>query len=339
MSDPLESFVDIDVPWEDESTPLADRSTLEAWATCPAMARMKEQGMGLAGLPAASGNEVHDAISEIITDYLDCGEAMSRADLRQLLTDRIRYARPDVQPDAIQGMAAWLVAEVIYEAPTGGIIRYDGGEGERSGQLAFDVNGVRVTGEVDLLLATMSPDVLRIVDWKSGWGAYSIERVASEFQCQVYAWLCFMNFDVQRVDFVVVNTRKRFCTPRVSFERGRDLQNIQARIERSVTAMKTWQGRDDAPAWPAPEKCRWCDVALSCKAFVPSQPAATMIRTDPALAVDALVAYERLHDLYIEELTAIRAQTGEPIVGHSGAVFDYPKPTTRKQKPRLLEGD
>ena len=79
-----------------------DRSLLERCATCPFQARAILDGrVNDSSHAANSGQAVHDAISATITDYIEANGQYEPADLRNMLEQNLRGARPDIQPDAI----------------------------------------------------------------------------------------------------------------------------------------------------------------------------------------------------------------------------------------------
>lgn len=301
---------------------VVDRSTLERYSTCPAAARFIEAGMVLdSSLAAASGEEVHQAIGRAITSYVDSRGVLSTADVRGELEANVLSSRPDVQPDAIRGLlrSVWGIAEYITKRHPDNILRWDGGDGDRSGQLAVDLPGLcRVTSELDLLHATPAPKVLGEVDWKSGRGAFGIDRIADSFQFQVHAWLVLSTYpEVDCLEVRVWHTRSGFAQYPVSFAR-KDMPKWTARIRAAVGLW--WTHRltppTEAPAWPAVEKCRLCPAAAVCPAGV----AGAGVAANPVQAVDNLIAMEAAAEQQATNLRAYVEAHG-PVQGTGGEWF------------------
>jgi hypothetical protein len=93
---------------------------------------------------------------------------------------------------------------------------------DRSGQLAADLipadddrGAVRLTSELDLLMATASEEELDWCDWKSGWKWWTATDVRDAFQFQMHAWLIFHRFPtVSRINCRVFMTREGFAPRR-----------------------------------------------------------------------------------------------------------------------------
>lgn len=266
-----------------EWAPTADRSTLERYATCPLSARLAETHIKSAGKMAAVGNEAHDAISATIKYFVkvfdETNEYVNPSEIDRVLTSEMLRSRPDVQPEVFKSIRdSWGVVKLIHDAKPWGIVKHDGGDGDRSGQMAEDVETecglVQVTSEIDFLAATSSQEVVRAVDWKTGWGEWSEGDVEDAFQMQMLAWLVFCEFPgddkgppVEEVLFQVYNTRTYRLTHPVRFLR-RNMAQYAARV---AEAAETWAKNHSAPisavpAWPTREGCRLCSVAAYCTA-------------------------------------------------------------------------
>jgi PD-(D/E)XK nuclease superfamily protein len=158
-------------------------------------------------------------------------------------------SRPDVQPQVVQALRrTFPIIEHLTTHPNNlpraseDLMRYDGGEGQHAGQLAADIlpalddgsrGPVRGTGELDLLLATVSPEELEMVDFKSGWREWNAGEVAESFQFQMYAWLVLQNYPaVQRVRVRVYITRAGEFTGAVEFTRRQDHVEVSRRRSR-----------------------------------------------------------------------------------------------------------
>lgn len=291
---------------------LIDRSDLERCAECPMQMRLLRERKRVVGTAANIGQEVHDAISKTIASYIDAGGMISRSDLADELTRNLQFTRPDVQPQAIEAAKAvvWAVARMINETDPDAILHFDGGEGKRSGQFAWDIDDdVRLTQEADLVLGTASKEVLRVPDWKSGRGVMDIDDVRDSFQFQELSVLIFQTYpDVQRIDVVVCNTRQGFPLPPVHFHRSK----LPQYIARLRTAVNAWVDNEEKPleqvaCWPATEKCRLCDAAIDCPA------AEWELKADPADLFRQKIAAEAKVAAIEEVLQAAVAKAGAPV--------------------------
>ncbi len=249
---------------------LLDRSTLQAYSECPYKGMALETGLVPSGnLMTVSGQAVHDVAAFVV------GECVQHDNLveRQEAMDFARMTdRTDVQQDVldackpfVSGLRWWL-----KDRNPADILRHDGGEGERSGQLAADLlpatkarGPIRLTSELDLLVATKADTVLDEIDFKSGRKGFTIEDIATSFQFRLHCWLVMANYpDVQVLRVSVWHTRKGRRTPPVTFTR-RDAQDAEGML------LKAWEGREgtsregvEVPTWPDSGKCSWCPCLL-----------------------------------------------------------------------------
>lgn len=316
---------------EDDDLPIVDRSTLERWATCPAQARLfadrKEPP-----LPdvAAAGTEVHRCLGQVITDYLASDGNMRPAELVEVATELLQHSRPDVQPDSIRAIRSslWAWARLVASINPLNILHYDGGSGKRSGQLAIDLNGYRVTSELDFCHSGPSPELVHLVDYKTGWDTWTASDVADSFQFQLHAVLLLHRYErINGVEVVIWNTRTNQRTYRVVFDR-RDYDTYRARIAEAVSVMRANQGRPIASvaAWPTAEKCRLCPVAARCPAIEADSETA-----ESKLA--RLIAIERAGELLAAELSAIVESTGHDLRLPTGEAFGFGR-KKRATKPK-----
>ena len=264
-----------------EWAPTADRSTLERYATCPLSARLAEKHIKSAGTMAAVGNEAHDAISATISAYVAAGCAddpaaqhwMSPAEINELLVTNLRHSRPGLQPETLAAFAGtYRLAEILHPIAPWAILKHDGGQGERCGQMTEDVETslgvVQATSEIDLLAATQVKEIVRAIDWKTGWAEWSEGDVENAFQMRMLAWLVLSTFtEADVVESQVYNTRTRRLTYPVRFTRDR-MAEYAAQVQE---ACETWMRYRSAPisavpAWPTREGCRLCSVAAYCTA-------------------------------------------------------------------------
>lgn len=330
---PLSAFIDID---DEQPLPPLDRSRLQNYATCPAMARFIETGKVLSSSRAADiGNEVHAAFSEATDEYVTSDGILNPRDLVDVAMGRLLRARPDVQPDAIDAAkySLWNWASILSDVHPSNVLRYDGGKGGRSGQLTHNVQwlGVAITSELDLLYSGPSKQVLHEIDYKSGYTSFSATAVAKSFQFQTHAYLVFHNYpEVSELEVSIWETRGKRPNPPVTFRRE-DLNQYEMRIMTAAQLWKQWHTTEPAecPAWPDAEKCGMCRAARFC----PIQPPKSCV-ADPAGFVktmhvlsEALGQMETDAALYVE-------QFGE-IVTPEGICFGREKPTTRRPKATL----
>lgn len=301
---------------EHPDLPLIDRTNAENWATCPWMGKECEQGRGgPVGLLAESGEAIHQCLSAVTQAWIDSNGAHTAADLRNDLEIEMRRVRPDLQPDVINGLkpSIWAWANFISGGYQGrmihphNIMRFDGGEGFRSGQLAWEIPdlGVCLTSEIDLLLATASIEVVENVDYKSGHKPWWCDDVADAFQFQVHATLILHNYpDVNAVRTRVWCTRLNRVTHTVVFPRNR-LHDYEVRIRSALEARRTHY--DNPPTWPMPEKCGQCQVAARC-------PVATYpISAEPVDVLRDLIAVEARADALRQVLKAHVSKTKQDV--------------------------
>ena len=324
---------------------LLDRSTLERYAACPAQGLFAEKHPELCGGPAATaGQEAHEVIGWALGEWISSGEIPA-----DNMEANARMARPDVQPDVLDSIrpVIWSITKLCRTRNPADILRYDGGEGERSGQLATellpatDTRGhVLFTAEVDLLMATVAETVLRVIDWKTGRKDFTYTAVAGMFQAAAYSTLVHDNYpDVQRVEFQICQTRKNRWTAPVAFTkrdaadmRGRLLQAVEIR-RRALAVAETCPSNVDA--WPAAEKCRICPCLMQCP-FLDGTP--RKIASDPV----AFARMQQIIDLQAAEdhkALAAWVDTHGPIEWDGGSYGRFPvakpkkRPCTFKETP------
>lgn len=312
-----------------------DRSTLEVWKDCPMQARLKMEAKDLVGIIAVGGEEGHQSVSRMITRALPGWDDISPREFASMLLAELRASRPDVQPDVVEAFqsVAWKIGGLLAEHTAAHVLRYDGGEGDRSGQLAWECGEFLVTSELDLLLATQAKSVLREHDWKSGWKFHDIDSVRDSLQFQLHAVLVLNNYpDCEELDVAVWNTRKGSRLPYVTFPRTK-LPQYEARIKSYLNILADYESAplDKVPCWASTEKCRICDVSARCPAVDRPLPADDGELLRKRIAVNAhLGAIDA-------ELQARVTKRGKPIETPDGdeyGKFGAAKPTmTWKVKP------
>lgn len=327
MSDLISSFcADI----EDMPATLrpVDRSTLERYAECPALARFVESGRVVEqNNIMASGNEGHAALSRTTAEHIRARGAMNAGDLAEYALAELRGSRPDLQPDVIDSMRAtvWPWAKHVAAIHPVNILHFDGGEElKRPGQLAADLASLhlRPTSEVDLLYAGDAPKMLHEIDYKTGYKVHSVRDVAESFQFQMHAWLVLQTYpEVDCLEVRVWNTRRNILTYGVEFKR-RDFANWDARIRHAagLCVQHMHDTPEDAPAWPTVEKCDGCRAAIVCRhARLDHGTAETLV--DSLVAMDAKRAeLSRLLD------SELRRRGVSEIVTELGNAYGYGKP-------------
>lgn len=313
-----------------------DRSTLENYAHCPAMARFIETGLvGDCSHIATVGNEVHEAFGDVVRDWIGCEGDLDAGGLVESFAGRLRNARPDVQPDVLDAArhAAYPWAYYVRSINPHDIMRYDGGKNERSGQLAIDYEdlGIRYTSEVDFLCSSPSPEVLDETDYKSGYKKHSLDDIANSFQFQSHAALVLTNYpEVQCLRIRVWNVRMGGPTYWVEFPRKRMLE-WECRIRSA--ADRYLAHRDVLPqvseAWPNVDKCPWCPAAIVCPAVG---------RVDVEKLSDPIAVVDELHALGMRQQAlekfawAAIQKSGQDIVTPAGICFGNNKPK-KSRKP------
>jgi hypothetical protein len=309
---------------------LLDRSTLEDWAECPAMAWGKAHLLTMPDCsePATAGSEGHDVISHAMTARI---AGCSYGEMIEYLRIKAGESRPDVQPEVCTALAIGartIAGRICYqedgeERHPDDIRRYDGGHGERRGQLAMDFQHgemtYRLTGELDLLMSTIAPTVLDLDDWKMGRKWWTPTDVAASFQFQFYAELVFRNYpDAQQVNVRVHMPAMASSTEPVEF-RQKDRARIRARIATALATYHEYASKpsiEAIPAYPLPEKCAWCPLCVPGKCPMVRRDAREVPPT-PEGMLEALIATEaaatRMRGLLTQHVrdTGLEVQFGQ----------------------------
>ncbi len=272
---------------------LLDRSLLQNYIECPCMGVAIETGIVQnGGLPADSGNEVHDCFAAVVSEYIISDGQATAADLVKVAVSQAQVSRTDVQPDVLDAVriGVWPIAKaIIYRADgqhrnPADILRHQDGQGERTGQIAYDIvaggpgkPAQRLTTELDLLMAGDAKDELQITDWKTGRSDWTAAKVRAAFQFHFHALLVFKTYpDCTRVWVRVWSPRTGGATGWVGFTR-RDTEDVEARCEMGVLARKVaLEDPVNAACYPDAERCCWCPAAGICpKAADPAPKLAT----------------------------------------------------------------
>lgn len=316
---------------------VVDRSTLERFSQCPAQARfIEDRRVRDTSDEAESGSAVHEAFSRVTTAYVESRGQMGVSDLKDELLSEACRARPDIQPDVVNAIraCAWPWAKFLNSIHHDNVLRWDGGDGERSGQLAHDFAEFRLrpTTELDLLFVSKSTDLLEVIDYKSGFKRWTHDDVSDSFQFAMQAWLCLHNYpEVQAVRVRVWNTRINTLTYAVTYQRA-DLYPLDWRIRSACLAYHTHRGRkpEDSETWPTVAKCQMCGAAALCPAASREIQEGAL---DAAGLVDEIVA-RRANLAAMEKIAAgIVKSTGRDIVTPAGNCFGTGRPK-RKVSPK-----
>lgn len=306
--------------------PTLDRSELEIWGECPMQARLLEDRKRVVGDAAHIGEEGHKPIGRTIANYIAAGGNWGRKEILDELQTNLMDARPDVQSRVWEAFSrsVWAIADCLAPLHPDAILKHDGGEGKRSGQIATEVCQLQFTSELDLLHATPSKAVLRECDWKSGWGFWDIDRVYHSFQFQSHAVLVFDNFpDCEVLEVAVLNNRIGKFIRTVEFERKDMLRFVANIAGRSVNHAKySRQPVETVPAWPTEERCAICPCTHRCPM------AEAEFAEAPEVQVDQLVVTEARVKALKKRLTAVRKERGEAIVSPNGNKYGH-KPQSK----------
>lgn len=311
-----------------------DRSTLERWATCPQQAWLMSRHKTPVGDIAEAGTQVHDAISRAIQGWIDARGMISPQDFTNSLELELLSSRPDVQPDVISAMrkSLWSFSRFITNEHYQNILRFDGGEADKSGQLSHDFDSLncRVTAELDLILATPSKQEVDVFDWKSGWAHWTASQVKKSFQFQMQSWLVLENYpNVECVRVTIWNLRENRRTYSVEFFRS-DMPAIDARVRHAAgLAVRYGQTAFAPEGWPTTEKCDLCSVAAMCDVG-----SLEICEIDPPeVWVDRLVALYAKSTAIEKSLAKIVSDRKSDIETESGNCFGFGKPK-RAIKPK-----
>ena len=279
------------------------------------------------------GNEIHRAISIVITTYIESQGVLSPNDLRNEIGIELWQSRTDLQPSVIEGFkySIWKFSDFLTGTHFTNILRFDGGEGVLSGQLSYDFESlkVRVTSEIDLLHATESPSLLAEIDWKTGRKKFSEQDVRDSFQFQTHAFLVLMNYpEVEAVKISAWNTRYNLISWAVEFRRT-DLEQIRVRIQMAIQnwALNKSKPIESVPAWPVREKCRICDYAIHCPA---ADADIKEVHYDPKEWVKRMIVVKkRLKDM--EDLAKSYVKVNGDIRTDEGDIYGFEKPKSTKR--------
>lgn len=308
---------------------------------CPMMARLLDDGAAIdASLPAASGQEVHEAFSWAVDEYVHGGDPFVKPHvLADVVRGRLLQSRPDVQPEAID--AAWHAAYRVGEHlcsinHPADIKKYDGGSGDRSGQLSVDIPalGCRVTSEVDLLYAGPSKTVLHETDWKSGRTRWSVSKVARAFQFHCHAFLVLDNFpEIEALEIQVAPRFGELLQP-VEFRREH-FNRYASRIYKAAEMAMHCRSLpiDAVPCWPAAEKCLGCKAAARCKLTPPESCAA-----DPEAFVLSMHTLQCALNAMESEAAEYVATHGEIVCGSLAFGTNKPKSARKPKSVLYLQG-
>lgn len=314
-----------------------DRSKLDLITRCPHQARLEQENPTETQDPLpVAGTIIHELVEET---FEFCQDSQESADMADYFMNELPKARPDLQPEVIQG-AKGLIRDLLYINPNS-IIAWEK-QLEHVILPATPTQGrVVVTQCLDLLMYGFG-DELIIWDWKSGYKERDKVTAWNDMQAQCGAWLIWKNYDGEKVDadgvvlpkmdnvkFVFKETRKGrsveaeyirdkhpYSLPDVTHE-----FQIQARINTAIRLHMT--GCDEA--WPSEKKCLWCNHIRECKHC---NTTAREIATDPH-------GYVKNYNV----ITARMAEMKKAIVEYLKAGNEIVDPdglTARKKTPKSI---
>ena len=325
-----------DQPLFDSPLTLLDRSTLELWTECPYRAANIESDKA-DNTVLLAGQMVHDALSRTVGVYIENGGDMTASMIRDQLELQLNLSRPDLQPEVVSAASRTIYSwsYMLAGIHPSNILAFDGGETyDRGGQLARDYEqfSARATSELDFVYASDSPEVLHVVDYKSGWKQYDYRDVIDAFQFQMHAVLLFDKYpQVKAIDYRVWNTRANERTYSVLFKRD----NYEQYEKRIQSAVGVWhKNKDDPKPFPVYEKCQHCPLVLTCPA---ANAELKEVESDPQEFLRTLAASHAR----IERMEALAAayvdKTGKDLSA-DGVAFGREKPKAeRKAAAKLYE--
>lgn len=319
---------------------VVDRSTLERFDSCPAQAKFVADNRVITSSHLTEvGSAVHEALGEVVREYVESRGNLGVDDMTDTAIQLLCASRSDVQHDAIRAMQPSIRqwARYINGIHYQNVLRYDGGEGEHSGQVAVDIPdlGVRVTSEIDLLTTGRATEIVVDDDYKSGHKRWTAADVEQSFQFAMHAWLIFETYpDVQAVEVRIWNTRFATQTYSVTWQR-RDLYELQWRIRSSVSNWLRWRDKpaEQCATWPTAETCRICPAAALC----PATPNDVRVYLkDHNLLVSQIVAVSERLDALKRIAGGIVEATGQDIVTNAGDCYGSGKPKADRKPTMTL---
>lgn len=313
-----------------------DHSTLAAFCECPSRGRMVSDGIVTeCSRDLLVGQELHDCLARVTKQFIRIGATVTNTELASWLREELAHVRPDLQPSVLDAIrpTVWSWANWLWEQGRLSIMRHDGGEGQYSGQLAVNISGVLVTSELDLLLATPSPELVRIVDYKSGWSNWDEDAISNSLQFQLHAFLVMTNYEqVESVDVRVWKTRTNSLTHAVRFKRTR-MDEIRARLEQAV---EVWKRNRQLPlaevdCHPKFDYCQHCPALLMCE---PGQRCTGVFQPPEGLLselVQLTARCDRITEILSEQVDA----TGQDVTVN-GHAFGLGKPKANRKPTKSL---
>ena len=338
MPDILDELDAMDAAAAAEQPPAElDRSTLNRYAYCPFQAVAVETGRVLdIGEAAVSGQEAHTAVAAAVQAVV-AGEP----EAWEVGKVAAQQSREDVQADVLAAVMPSLASVVKYlrllpvdtypatlRNPAD-ILRYQGGEGVHSGQLAWDVAGpsgavVRLTSEVDLLVAGGTVAEMEETDFKSGFKPWTTEAVQHEFQFAFHAVLVFRNYPaLETLRVRVWMTRWNKTTRWATFRRDR-LDDYEARVLSAVAQ------REFSLSLPPGEvvtrvigsRCDLCPVRADCPALAGRNQYTLM--EHPLAYAEATILMEKEGAARRKALNKLAQESGGAAALGGGKVWSAP---------------
>jgi hypothetical protein len=324
--------------------PFADNSTLAAYDVCPFQGYAIEQALVPNESPEmAAGTAGHAVLAELIDEFREIGRLQP---MQRDLGDKAEHhplyrwdsavsglirTRPDVMPETIRGLArgVWGLANLLNDHHRVDVLRYQGGQGDASGQVTRKLGDSLITSELDLLLRTRAANVLHEVDFKTGQTHWMVTDVDC-FQFQCHNWLLRETYpQLDKLLVQVYPTRYTLLDP-VLFT-NEDADAFEWRLlailrERDETYVAAEVGKPIATR-PG-ECCLRCPAVTLCACALDS---AKELADDPAIyALRTMVWQEAIEKRVDAQIEHVRAHG--PIALPDGRTFGVAP--SREAKPR-----
>lgn len=312
------------------------RSTAELGCGCPAAGKMVDNGKAISGGELASvGSLVHDAIGKAISEFLFHWPESSPRQFREDLDSFLENTEPGYQPEVIEGCrrSVYEITRFISDLPAPSILGYDGGsDSGRSSQYTTVIDErTHFTSEMDLVHKDLDQDeVIKEMDYKSGWMEWTKAKVKGAFQFGSHAMLLFDAFPkCQEVQTTIWNTRINRQTYTATFYRE-DRDKYFTRVKKAIERVREFRLRDALVTEPTPERCRICDAAALCP--LPHEP---IVMNKPGDFITQMQAVE----VKLKAMKKIAADyvesTGRDIITND-ICFGANKPKSERKEPKVF---
>lgn len=338
-----------------EAIVIWDRSNLENYTICPFMARQVEEGALTATSASESGQAVHDVIAEAIK--LRQQASYDEGDLADHMQSGILHVRPDIQPDAVAALEkyAWKLAGFLCRHANSeprhpdDLLRYAGGEGDRTGQLGYEIlaavkgdpllmqtgerSPVILTSECDLLIAGDSPEEVWLYDFKTGRQYWTATSAKESFQFGTFLpWLILKNYPKVENVLITIHMPRLFASTAPFVFNRSQLDAAEARLRTTVTAKLAWDEQDAKvlPYWPSLDKCDFCPTVRKCP--MAKSLASAGIAESPESLLGTYVVLIGCVDSYKKALDKHVKEHGDIIVTNGAHALAYGQDAPKKPR-------